>query len=135
APPYVRRWMGEFTLPIEASLVDVAKAIDPLVHSTESKQEAETVSRLENSIPGKGTWGLENTLLALEERRIQLLIVHDQYRAPGKECIRCHMLFSDKPTACPSCGFELVLVPDLVDAMLERAVVQEAELELVRSEE
>jgi peptide subunit release factor 1 (eRF1) len=45
------------------------------------------------------------------------------------------MLFSNKPTVCPSCGFELVLVPDLVDAMLERAVVQEAELELVRSEE
>jgi release factor family 10 len=135
APAYVRRWRGEFTVPIEASLAEVAKAIEPLMHRAEAKQEAEAIARLENSIPGKGTWGLENTLSALEERRIQLLIVHDQYRAPGQECIRCHMLFSTQPTVCPSCGFELAPVPDLVDAMLERAVVQEAELELVRSEE
>jgi len=134
-PAYVRRWRGDFTVPIDASLADVAKAIEPLVHGAESKQEAETLSRLENSIPGKGTWGLENTLLALEERRIQLLVVHDQYRTPGQECVRCHMLFSTKPPVCPSCGYELIQVPDLVDAMLERAVMQEAELELVRSED
>jgi len=135
APAYVRRWMGDFTVPIEASSAEVAKTIDPLVHRAESKQEAETVSRLENSLPGKGTWGLENTLLALEERRIQILIVHDQYRAPGQECMRCHTLFSMKPAACLGCGLELVHVADLVDAMLERAVIQEAELELVRSED
>jgi peptide chain release factor subunit 1 len=135
APAYVRRWRGDFTVPIDASLAEVAKAIEPLVHLAESKQESETLSRLENSIPGKGTWGLENTLLALEERRIQLLVVHDQYRTPGQECVRCHMLFSMKPPVCPSCGFELIGVPDLVDAMLERAVMQEAELELVRSED
>jgi len=135
APAFVRRWRGEFNIPIEAAPTDVAKAIEPLVRSAESKQEAEAVARLENSVPGKGTWGLENTLLALEERRIQLLIVHDQYRAPGQECVRCHMLFTTTPTVCPSCGMELAQVPDLIDAMLERAVVQEAELELVRSED
>jgi Bacterial archaeo-eukaryotic release factor family 10 len=134
-PSYVRRWMGEFTLPIDASLAEVAKAIEPLEQRTEAKQEAATLARLENSIPGKGTWGLENTLLALEERRIQLLLVHDQYRVPGRECMRCHMLLSDKPSVCPSCGGTLTAVPDLVDAMLERAVMQEAELELVRSDE
>ena len=62
-------------------------------------------------------------------------MVHDLYRVPGQECMRCEMLLSRMPPACPSCGGTLSQIDDLVDAMLERAVMQEAELELVRSEE
>jgi peptide subunit release factor 1 (eRF1) len=136
APAFVRRWVGEFTLPIEASLTEVAKAIEPLEQEAEAKQESNVIARLGDMIPqGKGTWGLEHTLRALRERRIQVLVVHDRYRAPGQECLRCEMLLSQTPAVCPNCGGALSAVDDLVDAMLERAVMQEAELELVRSEE
>ena len=134
APSLVRRWVGEFSVPIDAGAAEVAKAIEPVQRDTEAHQETQAVSRIENSIPGKGTWGLTNTLTALSERRVQLLVVHDQYRVGGKECMHCQMLMTETPEACPSCGNALSPVEDLVDAMLERAVVQEAELELVRSD-
>ena len=61
------------------------------------------------------------------------LVVHDRYRAPGRECPKCEILFTQKHETCPACGDPLKDVLDVVDAALERAVTQEAELELVRA--
>ena len=94
----------------------------------------EVIARLNDSISsGKGVWGLAETLQAVLEKRVLVLVVHDQYRAPGSECPRCRLLLTVQEGTCPSCGGRLEPVEDVVDAALERAVTQEAELELVRS--
>ena len=63
------------------------------------------------------------------------LVVHDRYRAAGGECLNCEMLLVAGVAECPACGGSVDAVEDIVDAALERAVVQEAGLELVRSDE
>lgn len=130
------RWAGEFTVGLEAGETEVEEAITPLRRSTESREELEAIETLNNSVSaGRAVWGLEGTLRAVREKRARLLVVHDRYRAPGSECRRCRLLLSSPEPACPACGGQLEPVEDLVDAILEEAVVQEAELELVWSNE
>ena len=62
------------------------------------------------------------------------LVVHDRYRAAGCECLSCGLLFVAGTASCPACGKPVEEVDDIVDAALERAVMQEASLELVRSD-
>ena len=130
----LKRWAGEFGVPIDASPAQIAEVIEPVQRETESREEVAVIARLNDSISsGKGVWGLAETLQAVLEKRVLVLVVHDQYRAPGSECPRCRLLLTVQEGTCPSCGGRLEPVEDVVDAALERAVTQEAELELVRS--
>ncbi len=135
SPKVRKRWSGDFALPIEASVTEVAGAIAPLQQEVEAREEVDTIGRIHDSVSsGRGVWGLEPTLVALRERRVMTLVVHDRYRAPGAECVRCGLLLTDDRRRCPACNARVDQVEDLVDALLERAVTQEAELELVRSD-
>jgi hypothetical protein len=136
-PPHVsRRWAGEFAVAVDASASEITAAIAPVQQRVEAREEAETIQRLENWIStGRGVWGLAAVLGRLEERRVMTLVVHDRYRAAGGECLNCEMLLVAGVAECPACGGPVEAVEDIVDAALERAVVQEAGLELVRSGE
>jgi len=128
-------WAGEFGIPTEAPVDEVASAILPHQRRVEAEEEMQTIERLNDSISARrGVWGLAETLRAVLERRVRTLVVHDRYRAPGAECLRCRMLTANGSGSCPSCGNALEPIEDVVDALLENAVTQEAELELVRSD-
>jgi len=136
SPRAKERWAGEFSVDLEAGETEVETAIADLRQDTESREEVDAIESLNNAVSGgRAVWGLENTLRAVQEKRARHLVVHDRYRAPGSECRRCHLLLADGAETCPACDGELEPVEDLVDAILEGAVVQEAELELVRSNE
>jgi len=135
APQVARYWDGEFGQDIEAGPTEVIEAIAPLQREVEAREERATIEQLNNSVSaGRAVWGLEATLRALTERRVMTLVVHDRYRAPGKECVRCRMLLADHVGRCPACYGKPERLEDVVDAALEQAVTQEAVLELVRSD-
>jgi peptide subunit release factor 1 (eRF1) len=135
-PGLVRRWKGDFPVSIDASADEVARAVEPIERRVETEEETEAIARVNTAVPaGRGVWGLGKTLKAVDEKRVQLLVVHDRYRTPGRECVPCRMLLPPATAACPKCGKAVGDVEDVVDAILERAVTQEAELELVRSNE
>jgi peptide chain release factor subunit 1 len=130
------RWAGEFGQPIEASAADVAEAIAPLQQDVERTEELRAIDRINDAVSsGRGVWGLEKTLDAVSQQKVMTLVVHDRYRAPGSECSECRLLLRGEVAHCPGCGRPAAPVEDLVDALLERAVTQEAELELVRSDQ
>lgn len=134
SPKAAERWAGEFSVELDANVSEVARIIGPLQEDAEAHEELASIRMLNDSLSSKrGVWGLENTLRVVQEKRVRLLIVHDRYRAPGSECIRCQLLLASDGDGCPTCGGSVEPVEDVVDAVLERAVSQEAELELVRS--
>ncbi len=135
SPAVGKCWDGEFGLPIDASPTETVEAIGPLQKEVEAREEIATIEKLNNSVSGgKGVWGLEDTLKALMEQRVMTLVVHDRFRAPGKECMKCRLVFVDGHQSCPACGGPAHKVEDVVDVALERAVTQLAVLELVRSD-
>ena len=136
--PYAatERLDGEFGVRIDASEQEIAKAIEPLRRRVEAREEVTTIESIQEAISARrDVWGLDETLRALTEQRVMTLVVAHQFRSAGGECLHCRMISTQNGAACPSCGNELHPVDDVVDLALERALMQEASLELVRSRE
>jgi peptide chain release factor subunit 1 len=74
--------------------------------------------------------GLEPTLAALFENRVQTLIVSLDLRAPGRECPQCERLTA-RGKKCPACRSQTHEVPDVVEAAVRQALRHGARAETV----
>lgn len=125
---------GTFSVPIDTHPKEIREAIRPLREEVEAREEERTIGEIQDAVSsGRGIWGLEDTLRALVEQRVMKLVVDDRFQAAGGECMHCGTLSTRDTGDCRSCGKPLAVVDDIVDVALERALDQEAELELVRS--
>jgi len=125
---------GTFSVPIDTRAKEIREAIRPLREQVEAREEESTIREIQEAISsGRGIWGIEDTLRALVEQRVMKLVVDDHYHAVGGECLHCGMMSIQDAGDCRSCGNPLAIADDIVDIALERALDQEAELELIRS--
>jgi peptide chain release factor subunit 1 len=76
---------------------------------------------------GLAVVGLEPTLEALMLGQVHTLVVHAAYRVAGGICRQDHYLSSYVKT-CPICGSPMTPTDDLVEEMVEEALLQDAEL-------
>jgi peptide subunit release factor 1 (eRF1) len=128
------RLAGEFRIAATASLSEVGQAVAAIERDVEAREELVTIERLGNARPGgRGVWGLEDTLRALNEMRVMTLVVQHDYRTQGGVCVDSGDLTANPIGLCPHCGEAVTLVEDVVEMALERAYRQSAQLEMVRS--
>lgn len=124
------RLAGEVNVPVDASIPEIAELIEPVQREAEADEELSTLREMQEA---SSVWGLADSLQALTEQRVMTLVVEDGYRAQGARCEQCGNLTSGDDT-CASCGGELEETDDVVELALEGALLQDAELELVRSD-
>ena len=80
----------------------------------------------------RGVGGVENVLPPLHERRVETLMLDEQFGGvPGVQCLECGWLGLEGER-CPADGSELVQLDDLTEAMIELSVQQSAELLVIR---
>jgi peptide subunit release factor 1 (eRF1) len=96
--------------------------------------ERDTEKALVAELFERGVFGLEATLLALQEGRLMTLLYAAGFAAPGHECPRCHALDADAGPNCGYCGERLVGVEDIVERAITRAGDTGARVEQVRGE-
>jgi peptide chain release factor subunit 1 len=125
------RLAGRIEVDVEHSNADeVLEAAHPLIEEMERARELEALERLGE----RGVSGLENVLPPLHERRVETLLLDEQFGgAPGVQCLQCGWLGLDGER-CPADGSELIRLDDLTEAMIELSVQQSAELLPVRHE-
>jgi hypothetical protein len=72
-------------------------------------------------------------LRAATEQRIELLLVDRGFSAPGAECPNCGWL-SDEATVetCPLDGTPVIRRDDIVEAAIERSILQSGDVFVVR---
>jgi peptide subunit release factor 1 (eRF1) len=111
-----------------ASLADVGAALSPLLARSHAAAREAALAELENRLGagGAAARGLEATLEALAERRVETLVLALNFRASGKRCPRCGLLYAEDAEACPADGETLQPVEDLREAAVEAAVLQDA---------
>jgi len=73
--------------------------------------------------------GLEATLRAIGERRVDTLLVSHGYETPGWRCTACGHIAAVGRT-CPVCQTEMVLVDDVVGEIVEEAINQSCDVEI-----
>jgi peptide chain release factor subunit 1 len=122
---------GRIEVDVERSSADqVLEAARPLIERLEQQREHEAIERLGE----RGACGLENVLPPLNERRVELLILDEQFGGvTGVQCLDCGWLGLEGDI-CPADGSETVPLEDLTEAMIELSVQQSADLLAVHHE-
>jgi peptide chain release factor subunit 1 len=131
--PYLReRLRGRVEVDVENTTVeDVFKAARPAIDRYELERQDELLGRLREGVGagGRGAAGLDGVLGALNERRVEALLLDDTFSAPGVECPHCGWIGSDTGlTECPADGGELERRGDVGERAVERALMQDAEV-------
>jgi peptide chain release factor subunit 1 len=125
------RLAGRIEVDVERSNADqVLDAARPLIDKLERERERDALERLGE----RGACGLEDVLPPLNERRVELLILDEQFGGvTGVQCLECGWLGLEGDR-CPADGSELVQLEDLTEAMIELAVQQSADVLAVHTE-
>jgi peptide chain release factor subunit 1 len=125
------RLAGRIDVDVEHSSADqVLASARPLIEKLEQAREREALERLgERGVPG-----LEAVIEPLNERRVELLLLDEQFGGvTGVQCPECGWLGLEGKR-CPADGSELMQLDDLTEAMIELSVQQSAELLAVHHE-
>lgn len=79
----------------------------------------------------EGTLGLDDTLSAAQEGRIQTLVILRDFHAPGYRCTACGYLTAQNPGTCPFCGGVFAEIPDAAEAVVTKVIEDGGEIEVV----
>jgi peptide subunit release factor 1 (eRF1) len=127
---YLReRIVARVTLPAAASPSRIRAAAFEVDAKVERAKAAAVVERLRDRLgAGSGAVaGLEGTLAALNERRVETLLVSEGFVAPGWRCRDLDHL-AVKGRRCATCGGEMIQTDDVVEDAVEVALGQSCRL-------
>jgi peptide chain release factor subunit 1 len=130
--PYLReRVCDRIHVPVTASVDEIQKAAMTVESQVERQREAVLVSKLREAVArdNRGVAGLDGTLLALVERRVDVLFVSAGYSETGWRCERCGYLCHKGPR-CPVDGEAMTHVDDVVEEAVDVALGQSCRVEV-----
>jgi peptide subunit release factor 1 (eRF1) len=137
--PYLsERVGGRIDVDVEHTGVDeVQSAAEETIATYERGREKEALDRLEEGRAkgGRGASGLDDTLGALNEQRVEVLLLQDNFDAAGVCCPQCGWLGPSGVAACPADGTETIEREDITDLAVRRAITQSAQVVRVRDDE
>jgi peptide chain release factor subunit 1 len=79
-----------------------------------------------------GVAGLEETLQAVHEGRVQTLVVAQGYQAPGYRCTGCGYITAQSLNKCSFCGGEINEIRNAVEAAVSQVLGLGARVEIVQ---
>ena len=111
----------------------VRRAVAGLVAEDEKRSERDALDRLEAGIGsgGRAAGGPYDTLAALNERRVQTLLLEPAMDRRGGRCPKCGLLMVEPNGRCPVDGTELEEMEHLREAAIESALAQGADVFVV----
>jgi len=136
-PQLKQRLAGRVDIEVEYSKPeDVLAAVAAVMEEDDRRREREVLDALEAgaSTGGRGTAGLEETLAALNEFRVETLVYEQGFSAPGVLCKGCGWL-GPEVEECPVDGGELEHRENVVEPAIEKTLEQSADVLVVRYHE
>jgi peptide chain release factor subunit 1 len=118
------RFAGELDVDVAtASADDVRAAMAPILEEHDERLEREAFERLGGPLTANGTG---DVLQALNERRVETLMIDDTRSEPGRICPACGLLGTAGAATCPADGTATDEVEDLREPAIELALQQDA---------
>jgi peptide subunit release factor 1 (eRF1) len=137
--PYVREKLcGHIEVDVENTPPDgVRDAARPKIEEIGRQTEREALDRLREAVSkgGRGAAGLDSVLEALNERRVETLLLEPGFSAAGCTCPQCGSVYAMAEGNCPADGTELDCRGDVAENAVHLALEQSAQLLVVRDEE
>jgi peptide subunit release factor 1 (eRF1) len=119
--------------PPAATAADIVRHLQPILEEHAQREEASTLDLLQSRVTQShyATAGVHDTLVQLQEGKVdRLLVAHDLERQ-GVQCTQCSFYLVRRDGACPYCGGELRDGIDLVESMIRMAANQSITVDFV----
>lgn len=125
-----RRIAARATMPLSASVNEVLERSLAVEERIEAERERKVVERVraEAAAGRQGVTGLEGVLRALNEGRVETLVVPLGTTHEGARCVACGRLALEGST-CATCGGDLERVADVVESAVAAALRQSSRVE------
>ena len=134
--PYLReRLAGRIDIDVEnTSPEDVRRTAAERIAVVAREREDQALGRLAELFGsnGRAASGLADVLTAVHEQRVETLLVDRGYTAPGVCCPQCGLLGGEGLLECPADGTPTERRENVVEAAIERAIRQSANVHVVR---
>ena len=134
--PYLReRLAGRIDIDVEnTSPEDVRRTAAERIAAVAREREDKALARLAELFGsnGRAASGLADVLIAVHEQRVETLLVDRGYTAPGVCCPQCGFLGGKGFSECPADGTPTERRENVVEAAIERAIRQSANVHVVR---
>ena len=130
--PYLKeRLEAKVHVPVGASNEEIRAAALAVEVEVERRKEAELVQRLRDAVGSgnRGVAGLDDTLAALVERRVDTLLVSHGFAHEGWRCTACDHICRVGRT-CPVCSEEMTALDDVVGEAVDEALTQSCDVEI-----
>ena len=113
-----------------ATDAEIRSAVDELATADRKRLEREALDLLAERLGagGRAAAGPKDTVEALNERRVETLLLAPGFEGLGGRCPSCGLLVLDGESTCPADGSDLEPIDQLHEAVVEAAVSQDAEV-------
>ena len=131
--PWIRERVADrLAISATAGPDEVRQAALSVEEAVARRDESALVERLRGAVAtGAGVAGLDGTLAALVERRVDVLLVSDGFETEGWRCRSCRYL-GPLGRRCPVCAQAMDLVDDVVEEAVEEALANKCRVQMVR---
>jgi peptide chain release factor subunit 1 len=127
-----QRVVARISLPMTASTAEVLARSLEIEERLEEEKERRIVERLraEAAAGRQAVMGFPGVIEALNDGRVDTLVVPFGLESKGRRCVNCGRLAIDGKR-CVTCGGKLEIVPDVVETAVAAALRQSARVETV----
>ncbi len=124
---------GSFPISMTASHIEVLEKALEAGREAEAHREQKLVKNLIDSAAkgGNAVTGLEETLTAVNENRVQTLVIADGFRKSGYYCPGCERLALSQNGGCEGCGGEPEGIRDVVEVAITNVLRRKGSIEVV----
>ncbi len=127
--------IGDVSIDMYASELEVLQRTMPIIQGSVAERKAALVQGIITAAHKEsGSTGLADTLLAVQERRVQTLVIQEGFRAPGYICTHCDYLSLEKAGQCSVCGGPIERLDDIVEHLVHRTIGMDVEVVFVEDE-
>jgi peptide subunit release factor 1 (eRF1) len=128
---------GHAPSPSAASGPELVRHLQPVFEELATREQARALDLLQERVRQAhfATSGIHDTLVQLQEGKVDRLVVASGLEREGVQCTQCSFYLVRRDGACPYCGGELRDGVDLVESMIRIAANQAAQVDFVTATE
>jgi peptide subunit release factor 1 (eRF1) len=117
--------------PVSPSGPELVRFLEPVLDEITRREEAAAFNVLQDRVRQShfATSGMHDTLVQLQEGKVERLVVARDLEKDGVQCTQCGFYLVRRDGACPYCGGSLRDGIDLVESMIRIAAAQEIAVE------
>jgi peptide subunit release factor 1 (eRF1) len=122
--------------PVAHGAVEIMRHLQPIFEDHARRNEAAALNLLQDRARQAhfATVGLQETLVNLQEGKVERLFVARDFTTEGVQCTQCGFYLANGDGACPYCGGALRNGVDLVESMIRMAANQDVEIDFVAAD-